>query len=386
MTTVVASTVDADTFYVPMPWADHEPVYHTLFADSASIGEANPDIAGPSHPASTELSANSFFVSQELDLETLHQTYVPKYNVTNDSALDEPDVCHRLIDHLAPLVLFSQLCSMDYDQLLVEFNVGAARQTCLSSKVRLLLEHDLRDKKKLEGKCNWQAVAELNGLKEQNSALDEEKNVLVGKVTALESVNATKMTELASLTAQTTKLTQDLSELDLSCDELSVKASSPEAERDKLIGQVSLLEGTCSKLRDEVSGYLVALRGAIGRVIDKGMQDRLVAGIDHGKAGRGLADVAAYDPFVEANYVSAVNALRAMDFLLLAQLESQKDASIADIMGLLHLEGPTAEAPEASHLKPSPEQLMLPIHRPEDQVVIGETSLSFSLDVVYAHV
>ncbi|GJV49947.1 hypothetical protein Tco_1440159 [Tanacetum coccineum] len=275
----------------------------------------------------------------------------------------------RLIDHLAPLVLFSQLCSMDYDQLLVEFNVGAARQTCLSSKVRLLLEHDLRDKKSGAGSAT--------GRLEQNSALDEEKSVLVGKVAALESANTTKMTELASLTAQTAKLTQDLSELDLSCDELSVKVSSPEAERDKLIGQVSLLEGTCSKLRDEVSGYLAALRGAIGRVIDKGMQDRLVAGIDHGKAGRGLADVAAYDPFVEANYVSAVNALRAMDFLLLAQLESQKDASIADIMGLLHLEGPTAEAPEASHLKPSPEQLMLPIHRLEDQVVIGETSFSF---------
>ncbi|GKG53977.1 hypothetical protein Tco_0557500, partial [Tanacetum coccineum] len=29
---------------------------------------------------------------------------------------------------------------------------------------------------------------------------------------------------------------------------------------------------------------------------------------------------------------------------------------------------------------------MLPIHRPEDQVVIGETSLSFSLDMVHSRV
>ncbi|GKF79725.1 hypothetical protein Tco_0235293, partial [Tanacetum coccineum] len=55
--------------------------------------------------------------------------------------------------------------------------------------------------------------------------------------------------------------------------------------------------------------------------------------------------------------------LRAVDFPLLAQLESQKDASIVDIMGLYHLEGPAAETLEANQLQPYPEQLMLPIHR-----------------------
>ncbi|GKF14568.1 hypothetical protein Tco_0056030, partial [Tanacetum coccineum] len=48
--------------------------------------------------------------------------------------------------------------------------------------------------------------------------------------------------------------------------------------------------------------------------------------IDHGKAGRGLVDVAAYNPSAEANFYFAMNALRAVDFPLLAQLESQKDA------------------------------------------------------------
>ncbi|GKG09342.1 hypothetical protein Tco_0338088, partial [Tanacetum coccineum] len=92
--------------------------------------------------------------------------------------------------------------------------------------------------------------------------------------------------------------------------------------------------------------------GAIGRAIDKGMYVGLVSGIDHGKAGRDLTDVAAYDPSVEANYMSAMSALR-----------------------------PVAKTPEAIQLQPSPEQLMLPIHRLKDQVVIGETSLFFSLDV-----
>ncbi|GJY64813.1 hypothetical protein Tco_0466273 [Tanacetum coccineum] len=130
--------------------------------------------------------------------------------------------------------------------------------------------------------------------------------------------------------------------------------------------------------------YLVALGGVIGCVIDKGIHNGLAAGIDHGKAIRVLAEVDAYDPVTKANYVAVVNALRAVDFPFLAQLASYKDSIMFDLMDLLRLEGPATETPEAEQLQPSPDQLMLPIHRLEDQVVIGETSFSFSLDLAYA--
>nr|GEY75367.1 hypothetical protein [Tanacetum cinerariifolium] len=129
------------------------------------------------------------------------------------------------------------------------------------------------------------------------------------------------------------------------------------------------------------SDYLATLGEAIGRAIDKGMHDRLAVGIDHKKARRGRVNVAAYNPSTKANYVSAI---RAVNFPLLAKLESQRDASMVDIMGLICLEGPAAETLKADQLQPSPEQLMLPIHRLDDQVVIEETSLSFSLDVIHA--
>ncbi|GJY02550.1 hypothetical protein Tco_0360702 [Tanacetum coccineum] len=402
-----------------------------------------------------------------------------QWNVTNDSALDDPDICRGVIDHLAPPVLFSQLHNMDYEQLFVEFNVRAARQTCLSFKVRLRLEHELRGRKKFEGKCAMQAdwlkekdteiaslkaqlslkeieaaketeaaeairlrgqVAtveaaeasrsnELNVLKECNSALEEEKGALESKVATLKSADATKVAELASLTTQVAKHTKDLSELGLACDELSIKASSFEVEKDRLVGQdehVRVFSEKVAGLDADLMGmalhldeefyphylttiagrrwilsrglklvvmkflqspeYLAALGGAIGRAIDKDMQDGLATDIDHGKAGRVLANVAAYNPSAEADFVSAVNALLDVDFPLLAQLASQKDASIADVMGLLRLEGPAAETPKAEQLQPSPKQLMLHFHRPEDQVVVGETSLSFSLDVVHSHV
>ncbi|GJR76806.1 hypothetical protein Tco_0089171 [Tanacetum coccineum] len=141
---------------------------------------------------------------------------------------------------------------MDYDQLFAEFNVGAARQTCLRAEVRLRSEHNFRERKKFERKCarqadllkekdieiaNLKAQFELNSLKERNSALEEEKNALDKKVAVLESAAAAKETELASLIAQTPKLTQDLSSLELSCDELSVKAASLDSQKDGFADQ-----------------------------------------------------------------------------------------------------------------------------------------------------
>ncbi|GJX30760.1 hypothetical protein Tco_0240615 [Tanacetum coccineum] len=132
--------------------------------------------------------------------------------------------------------------------------------------------------------------------------------------------------------------------------------------------------------------YLFAMGEAIGRAIDKGMQDGLTAGIEHGRAERSITDVAAFNPSVESDYVAAVNALEGVSFLLLAQLEANKEAIMVDVMDLLRLEGPAAETSKASQLQPSLDQLMILIHRLEDQVIIGETYLAFSLEVAHNRV
>ncbi|GJT37105.1 hypothetical protein Tco_0936970 [Tanacetum coccineum] len=155
--TAVATTVIVVASFVLVPRAGDEPVHASIFAESTSADTVGPDIAGPSQPAGTELSADAFYVSQDMDSKTLRQIYVPKWNVVNESALDDPDVYRSLVDQFAPPVLFSQLCGMDYDQLFAEFNVGAARQTCLGAEVRMRTEHILREKKKLEGRCSRQA-------------------------------------------------------------------------------------------------------------------------------------------------------------------------------------------------------------------------------------
>nr|GEV33053.1 hypothetical protein [Tanacetum cinerariifolium] len=151
------------------------------------------------------------------------------------------------------------------------------------------------------------------------------------------------------------------------------KGKNPE----QILG-VSVWEGA-----EDFSKYLAALGRAIGRAIDNGMRDGLVASINHGKVGRGLADVATYNPSAEANYDSAVNALRIADFPLLAQSTSQKDASIADIMCLLYLEGPAAETPKANQLQAFP-NFVPPIPVSDNKVVDTEphAKASSSLKII----
>ncbi|GJT07006.1 hypothetical protein Tco_0841468 [Tanacetum coccineum] len=262
--------------------------------------------------------------------------------------------------------------AMYYKQLLAEFNVGVARQTCFNAEVRMQLEHELREAEAAEA---IRLRGQITNVETAKAAMDGQLNSLRERNTVLESATIAKDSKIA-------KLSQELSSLQLSYDDLSVKASTIECEKDKLANQVSVLEADCSGLRDEVLGYklfkerieemqnaqikalsnrvagidsnllemalhmdeefyprflttitgrrwilsrgvklavvkclhsplyMVALGGAIGHAIDKGMQDGLVAGIEHGKAERSPDAISAYNPFAEDNYVAAINALR----------------------------------------------------------------------------
>ncbi|GJS73712.1 hypothetical protein Tco_0706553 [Tanacetum coccineum] len=108
---------------------------------------------------------------------------------------------------------------------------------------------------------------------------------------------------------------------------------------------------------------MASLEAAISRSIKKGIQDGLAVGIDHGRAGRSLADIVAYNPPVQVDFNSALQELCEVDFRLLANLKSHKDASIEDVMNLLRLESPLADAPSMDSLQHDIEQLKVPIHR-----------------------
>ncbi|GKD69308.1 hypothetical protein Tco_1323398 [Tanacetum coccineum] len=77
--------------------------------------------------------------------------------------------------------------------------------------------------------------------------------------------------------------------------------------------------------------YAASFGAVIGLANDKGIKSGLVAGIDHGKAGRGLADIAAYDPFVEASIADIMNSLR-LEGLSAKTLKT----SLSDSLNVVH--------------------------------------------------
>nr|GEX64689.1 hypothetical protein [Tanacetum cinerariifolium] len=208
MTAAVATTAIAGVTSASVIKVGTKPIHASIFADFASIGEVGQDITGLSNHARTELSADTFYVSHKMGYETLQQ-------------------------------------------LFAEFNVEVARQACFSAEVRLRSEHNYRERKKFERKCQRQTdllkekVDEIATLKAQLSLKEAEAMEVIhlhSQVSVVEAAKAARVgelneTELTSLTTQTTKLTQDLSNLQLSFDELSIKASSLETQKDNLADQ-----------------------------------------------------------------------------------------------------------------------------------------------------
>ncbi|GKC44721.1 hypothetical protein Tco_1062443 [Tanacetum coccineum] len=126
-----------------------------------------------------------------------------------------------------------------------------------------------------------------------------------------------------------------------------------EKERNALDVKVIDIEASAMSKECELTDLNVMVHEL--EAIEKGMQDGLSAGITHGKEGRVLMDVAAHNPSAKGNYIAALQRLQNVNFPLLGELKSSKDASI--------------------------EALMVPIHHSPDKVVIGATALSFALDV-----
>ncbi|GKE58235.1 hypothetical protein Tco_1497420 [Tanacetum coccineum] len=126
----------------------------------------------------------------------------------------------------------------------------------------------------------------------------------------------------------------------------------------------------------------IKIRQAFANVMSaglaKGMSEGLKYSIEHGKAGRDLADVEAYDPEANNKLVKALQDLKDLKYQMVDQLEKLKDAPMDLIMASLHLESGTGEdAPQwIRDLRPSSSKLKIPIYpevrTPEDPWAIKE--------------
>nr|GEX09012.1 hypothetical protein [Tanacetum cinerariifolium] len=139
--------------------------------------------------------------------------------------------------------------------------------------------------------------------------------------------------------------------------ELLGKVSGLESDCNSLKENVILLKSECESLRSQVEGetklkeLFMAMQDAefyrlerrFGclpfRALLLSIQQGLVASVEHGKAGRELSVVAAYDPGVKAKYEEAVRGIGEYFPFLLDRLESYKDAPLDRVMASFYLEG-----------------------------------------------
>ncbi|GKE65347.1 hypothetical protein Tco_1519508 [Tanacetum coccineum] len=191
---------------------------------------------------------------------------------------------------------------------------------------------------------------EVKVLKEQNAALEQEKIDLSVKVADLAASVKVREQEVADLDAQ---VTFAKSQSDNFVDRMALHLKEKFYPRllTTISGRLWLLtydmELAIAKCLNSTE-YLSTLRAAIGKDVEKGMQEGLSARITHGAEGRKLTNIAAYNPSGEAAYLSSLQRLQIVNFSLIAELRANKDASIDTIMNLLRLEDTLAERLDVS--------------------------------------
>ncbi|GJZ25068.1 hypothetical protein Tco_0562527 [Tanacetum coccineum] len=424
MTTTVTSTVD------PTTTAKEKLVESSVFGDGSSSG-ADHTVGGFSGLTGSDFIVGGIrtVVSPDTDIQKVH---VRQWSVTNGSRLDDGRTCREMVDEFALPRFFASIRGMEHDQLFTEFNVGVARQMFLSAEVRMRAEFNIREKRRLSAvveekilllktrdeevanlkaqllvkeaeatkaislraEVREQEVADLDvmvtsvkfhndNLTDQVHKLEASSVVLQNKVTAYDNfmgqLEKFQDDQIREMNENFNKLDTDLVELALHLEERFYPhlLTTISGRRWLLTHGLELAIAKCLNSTE----YLSSLGAAIGKAVEKGMQEGLSAGISHGAAGRVLTNVAAYNPSAEADYLSALQRLQSVNFSLISELKSNKDASIDTIMNLLCLEDSLAERLNLAESQPHVDQLMVPIYHSPDQTVVGATSLSFSLDV-----
>nr|GEU94774.1 transposase (putative), gypsy type [Tanacetum cinerariifolium] len=227
--------------------------------------------------------------------------------------------------------------------------------------------------------------AEVHGLHNQTKNLETLLETEVDMKNDAEAKNAKLAKELESLRVQFSNL-QRCAEMDARLDKLSVDFDeelyphmlTAIAGRRWDIGHgLRLAVMKCAKSLE--------LRHAFTDVVSaglvKGMGEGLKQGIEHGKDGRDLTAVEAYNPEADSKYVKALQDLKDLKSPLVDQLERLKDAPMELIMASLYIESDSEKyAPQwIRDLPPSSSQLKIPIYPevcdPEDPWAFKEDML-----------
>ncbi|GJU67623.1 hypothetical protein Tco_1253882 [Tanacetum coccineum] len=283
---------------------------------------------------------------------------VPLWTVTKGFEMNDGRLCANMIDHFTPPAFFKTVRGMEHEQLFTEFNAKDKEIEDLKSQLLRAREES----------------AEVTQLRAQVSGLEATENSLRGEVASAKDHNILLEQECDSL-----KLKGIVRELEVSSADLREKLEMYEGllkqleeYQDNLMGplrtRLAEIDADFTRMKLLVvkclnsNEYMEALGHAFGRAIEKGMQEGLAAGIEHGQAGRCLTDLEAYIPSAEDDFNSAIR---------------------GTLIDLLRLDPPNVrgETLGMTDLQPDASQLMVPVHHKQDRVIIGSQALSVALDI-----
>nr|GEX25032.1 transposase (putative), gypsy type [Tanacetum cinerariifolium] len=333
MTTVTTTTQTID----PTSVTKSKVVEPSLFGAGSSFGGGTDPITG----VFSDLTGSDFLAARQMSLSA--EVRMPaEYNVK------EKRILKSAVESQGELLKAreEEIESLKARLLLKEAEAAKAIRLRVEASNFETVKKSLRD--------------EANALRERNVSLKKERDALDVKVMELETSAMSKERELTDLNAvvtsvklQNNNLVDQVHELEISSFGIQEKVTEQfypnllttiSGRRWLLTHEMELAITKCLNSPE----YLSALETAI----EKGMQDRLAAGITHGKEGRVLTDFATYNLSAEANYISTLQQLQNVDFPLLAELKSKKDASIEAIMEIIRLEDPLAEKLGLNELQP----------------------------------
>ncbi|GJU14358.1 hypothetical protein Tco_1142324 [Tanacetum coccineum] len=414
MTEATTVTTVATTVAIPADVSKDKSAPHpSVFGSSRSSEKTDHTLSLFTGRSSSGFAAGSIR-AEEVVGAGLEEIYVLEWTVTKGFELNDGHSCANMIDHFTHPAFFKTVRGIEHEQLFAEFNVFVARNLSLSSEVRMRAEYNILEKRKCKSlaeekdcllgardkeieelksqlmKAKEESV-EVAQLRAQVSGLEASENSLRGEVASTKEHNVLLEQECDSLKLKVTSLESTIAEKDHELFDLGASSSSLKSQNQSLVNQVHELETSSMDLREKlemyegslkrfhphllnvVAGrrwllthemqllmakclnsteYMEALGHAFGRAIEKGMQEGLAAGIEHGQAGRCLTDLEAYIPSAEADFNSAVH-----------------DA-VAEALGM-------------TDLQPDVSQLMVPVHHKQDRVVIGSQALSVALDICH---
>ncbi|GJX51426.1 hypothetical protein Tco_0278271 [Tanacetum coccineum] len=223
---------------VPSSYAADAPVYTAADIVTSSRGKTlvlpMSGVGGSSQPKTSEESTDSFYETAALNSEDAKHWYIPRWNITNDSLLDDGFSCRTLVDRI-----------------------------CLGLEVRSRAKHELKLKEKLRAKYDVRGVllsekdAEIARLK----SLLKEKETESAEVLYLRDQVSVLAAEKSSLSAESS-----LDDSQAACDEAKNLISCLSSERDGLVSEVSTLHSAFRDFKEKMEAQLFLLDGPLANL------------------------------------------------------------------------------------------------------------------------